>query len=89
MWLDWVSNPGPLVLESGALPTALRGLALTIRKHNNGKTKQQHHYMYKGVPIHLKMVLHISIPVYFCPDDYGTLPWQPEQGRGMHENPSE
>ena len=28
MWPDWVSNPGPLVLESDALPTALDGLAL-------------------------------------------------------------
>ena len=27
MWPDWVSNPGPLTYESGALPTALRGLA--------------------------------------------------------------
>ena len=23
MWPDWVSNPGPLTYESGALPTAL------------------------------------------------------------------
>ena len=27
MWPDRVSNPGPLTYESGALPTALRGLA--------------------------------------------------------------
>ena len=27
MWSDWVSNPGPLTYESGALPTALRGRA--------------------------------------------------------------
>ena len=26
MWPDRVSNPGPLTYESGALPTALRGL---------------------------------------------------------------
>ena len=25
MWPDWVSNPGPLTYESGALPTALPG----------------------------------------------------------------
>ena len=30
MWLDQVSNPGPLVLESDAPPTALRGLAVLI-----------------------------------------------------------
>ena len=30
MWLDQVSNPGPLVLESDALPTALRGPAVLI-----------------------------------------------------------
>ena len=28
MWPDWVSNPGPLTYESGALPTALRGPAV-------------------------------------------------------------
>ena len=28
MWPDRVSNPGPVTYESGALPTALRGLAL-------------------------------------------------------------
>ena len=28
MWPDRVLNPGPLTYESGALPTALRGLAL-------------------------------------------------------------
>ena len=27
MWSDRVSNPGPLIYESGALPTALRGSA--------------------------------------------------------------
>ena len=27
MWPDWVSNPGPLTYESGALPTALHGPA--------------------------------------------------------------
>ena len=27
MWPDRVSNPGPLIYESGALPTALRGPA--------------------------------------------------------------
>ena len=33
MWPDRVSNPGPLTYESGALPTALRGLAI---KNVNG-----------------------------------------------------
>ena len=27
MWPDWVSNPGPLTYESGALPTAICGPA--------------------------------------------------------------
>ena len=27
---DWVSNPGPLTYESGALPIALRGPAITL-----------------------------------------------------------
>ena len=30
MWPDRVSNPGPLALESGALPTALRGPAVCV-----------------------------------------------------------
>ena len=32
MWPDQVSNPGPLTYESGALPTALRGLATPFEK---------------------------------------------------------
>ena len=31
MCLDRVSNPGPLTYESGALPTALRGPAWTVK----------------------------------------------------------
>ena len=31
MWPDRVSNPGPLTYESGALPTALRGPAISLR----------------------------------------------------------
>ena len=27
MWPDRISNPGPLIYESGALPTSLRGPA--------------------------------------------------------------
>ena len=27
MWPDWVSNPGPLTYELGALPISLRGPA--------------------------------------------------------------
>ena len=30
MWLDWVSNPGPLAYESDALPTVLRGPAVFL-----------------------------------------------------------
>ena len=32
MWLDRVSNPGPLTYESGALPIALRGPAQILEK---------------------------------------------------------
>ena len=32
MWPDRVSNPGPLTYESGALSTALRGLARSVLK---------------------------------------------------------
>ena len=40
MWPDRVSNPGPLTYESGALPTALRGLAKTERKKEKERKKQ-------------------------------------------------
>ena len=30
MWPDQVSNPGPLTYDSGALPTALRGPAISL-----------------------------------------------------------
>ena len=30
MWPDWVSNPGPLPLQSGALLTALRDPAVCV-----------------------------------------------------------
>ena len=40
MWPDRVSNPGPLTYESGALPTALRGLGITaILYPNNTELK--------------------------------------------------
>ena len=32
MWPDQVSNPGPLTFKSGALPTALHGLAFLVVK---------------------------------------------------------
>ena len=39
MWPEYVSNPGPLTYESGALPTALRGPAHTrgtkLKKYND------------------------------------------------------
>ena len=36
---DRVSNPGPLVYESGALPIALRGPAPIIRTSSDGSGK--------------------------------------------------
>ena len=33
MWPDGVSHPGPLIYESGALPTALRGPAWIAHIH--------------------------------------------------------
>ena len=38
MWLDRVSNPGPLAFELDALPTTLRGPAIQIERKcvNNG-----------------------------------------------------
>ena len=61
---DWVSNPGPLTYESGALPIVTRGPAhitrpvlspLSILK-NKTKKKQQFH-LHLGVWIHLYIFL--------------------------------
>ena len=35
MWPDWVSNPGPLTYESGALPTALRPASSPVKFDND------------------------------------------------------
>ena len=44
MWPDWVSNPGPLALESDALPTALCGLATEKGKLNINKNMKRFFY---------------------------------------------
>ena len=43
MWPDRVSNPGPLIYESGALPFTLRGPALDKGRSGNNilKTRQE------------------------------------------------
>ena len=43
MWPNWVSNPGPLTYESGALPTALCGPAQWFVKSSRmQKIKREH-----------------------------------------------
>ena len=37
MWLDRVSNPGPLAVESDALPTVLRGPACITESYCKAK----------------------------------------------------
>ena len=48
MWPDWVSNPGPLALESDALPTALCCLASLFAQvffqNKRGNIKQKLQY---------------------------------------------
>ena len=40
MWLDWISNSGPLALESDMLTTVLHGLASnSITYANNSKIR--------------------------------------------------
>ena len=46
MWLDWVSNPGHLHLESDALPTALRGPAVCVCVRERERERKR-----EGVPI--------------------------------------
>ena len=56
MWPDWVSNPGPLPLESVALPTALRSPAVCVcvcvcvreRERERGRERERER---EGVPI--------------------------------------
>ena len=48
---DRVSNPGPLTYESGALPTALRGPATSLRK--DVYIKMAELLLLKSVPLHL------------------------------------
>ena len=40
MWPDWVSNLGPLALESDALPTALCSLAILSYRPAQNETVQ-------------------------------------------------
>ena len=41
MWPDWVSNPGPLTYESGALPIALHGPAPIEKEDKMEKAASQ------------------------------------------------
>ena len=45
MWPDWVSNPGPLLLESDALPTVLCGPAVCVcvcvRERERGRERER------------------------------------------------
>ena len=45
MWPDWVSNLGPLTYESGALPTALHGLA-KMKKQRTCQDEVMYHTIY-------------------------------------------
>ena len=49
MWLDKVSNPGPLTYESGVLPFALLGAATLIRRSINVECQLGHYkHTYRG-----------------------------------------
>ena len=58
MWPDRVSNPGPLTYESGALPTALRGLAVRGQKLKSRVAPTE------SDPIFVKLILSYSIDNY-------------------------
>ena len=45
MWPDRISKPGPLTYESGALPTALRGPAFSMRYPVTCKVYTGYHYI--------------------------------------------
>ena len=54
MWPDRVSNPGPLTYESGALPTALRGLASGLSKQCKPKSdypKGSHSFIFRHIQV--------------------------------------
>ena len=58
MWLDRVSNPGPLTYESGALPPALRDPAVRGQKLNSRVAPTE------SDPIFVKLILSYSIDNY-------------------------
>ena len=60
MWPDRVSNPGPLTYESGALPTALRGLAILLELR--GKSLCKSIYIYSNV----RSCMDAHFCVFFC-----------------------
>ena len=49
MWPDWVSNPGPLALETDALPTALRGPAESAVKRLHLTPSTEMEILLKGL----------------------------------------
>ena len=59
MWLDRVSNPGPLTYESGALPTALHGPA-GQKEAPPGQRKEIELYIYY-IPISVYRSIFVRI----------------------------
>ena len=58
MWPDWVSNPGPLTYESGALPTGLCGPApkMKIVEFPNSKDPDEvAHYNLPHLDLHFML----------------------------------
>ena len=60
MWLDLVSNSGPLVLESDSLPTAPSGPAVFLCKNGRKHYTCNNVYLYNSILIYLKPVPCVS-----------------------------
>ena len=63
---DWVSNPGPLTYESGALPIALRGPAPRVGLR--GKELDQTHckVFQQSFLKHSYLINHWQVPFHAC-----------------------
>ena len=67
MWLDWVSNSGPLTYESGVLPTALRGPAVSGKPYTDVDLNNRFYMYISGYPKYdfwLSIIVIYGYPIF-------------------------
>ena len=66
MWPDGVSNPGPLTYKSGAVPTALRGLAISpVIAIFKLRMETRNELLYHKIEIHSSGLLFVNVFMHF------------------------